>query len=86
MFMDLFCCLLGMAPGQLYTYPSRRWRKKRRSHPPEDPRLIFPPVKSGTISAFKKKKTLKCDACQTCKENHKISHSTLLNYLLILFC
>lgn len=40
-----------MAPGQLYTYPSRRWRKKRRSHPPEDPRLIFPPVKSGTSSA-----------------------------------
>uniref|UniRef100_A0A3Q2XAY4 Double PHD fingers 2 n=1 Tax=Hippocampus comes TaxID=109280 RepID=A0A3Q2XAY4_HIPCM len=32
----------GRAPGQLYTYPSRRWRKKRRSHPPEDPRLVFP--------------------------------------------
>uniref|UniRef100_A0A673WPL8 D4, zinc and double PHD fingers family 2, like n=1 Tax=Salmo trutta TaxID=8032 RepID=A0A673WPL8_SALTR len=30
----------GMAPGQLYSYPSRRWRKRRRSHPPEDPRLI----------------------------------------------
>uniref|UniRef100_A0A3B4U9P8 Double PHD fingers 2 n=1 Tax=Seriola dumerili TaxID=41447 RepID=A0A3B4U9P8_SERDU len=42
----------GMAPGQLYTYPSRRWRKKRRSHPPEDPRLIFPPVKSGITTAF----------------------------------
>lgn len=41
-----------MAPGQLYTYPSRRWRKKRRSHPPEDPRLIFPPVKSGTSSTY----------------------------------
>uniref|UniRef100_A0A8C5AJI8 Double PHD fingers 2 n=1 Tax=Gadus morhua TaxID=8049 RepID=A0A8C5AJI8_GADMO len=37
----------GVAPGQLYTYPSRRWRKKRRAHPPEDPRLIFPPLKSG---------------------------------------
>ncbi|KAG7272725.1 hypothetical protein CRUP_038171 [Coryphaenoides rupestris] len=36
----------GVAPGQLYTYPSRRWRKKRRAHPPEDPRLIFPPLKS----------------------------------------
>uniref|UniRef100_A0A3P8ZJD0 D4, zinc and double PHD fingers family 2, like n=1 Tax=Esox lucius TaxID=8010 RepID=A0A3P8ZJD0_ESOLU len=36
----------GMAPGQLYTYPARRWRKKRRSHPPEDPRLAFPPLKS----------------------------------------
>uniref|UniRef100_A0A3Q0RV45 Double PHD fingers 2 n=1 Tax=Amphilophus citrinellus TaxID=61819 RepID=A0A3Q0RV45_AMPCI len=42
----------GVAPGQLYTYPARRWRKKRRSHPPEDPRLIFPPVKSGTTAAL----------------------------------
>ncbi|XP_070818666.1 D4, zinc and double PHD fingers family 2, like isoform X6 [Chaetodon trifascialis] len=37
----------GVAPGQLYTYPARRWRKKRRSHPPEDPRLAFPPLKAG---------------------------------------
>ena len=37
----------GMAPGQLYTYPSRRWRKRRRAHPPEDPRLAFPSLKSG---------------------------------------
>ncbi|XP_046876941.1 zinc finger protein ubi-d4-like isoform X2 [Hypomesus transpacificus] len=36
----------GMAPGQLYTYPSRRWRKRRRAHPPEDPRLAFPSLKS----------------------------------------
>uniref|UniRef100_A0A3Q2Q928 Double PHD fingers 2 n=1 Tax=Fundulus heteroclitus TaxID=8078 RepID=A0A3Q2Q928_FUNHE len=48
----------GMAPGQLYTYPARRWRKKRRSHPPEDPRLIFPPVKSGTTSTRLKKDAL----------------------------
>uniref|UniRef100_A0A3B4XU51 D4, zinc and double PHD fingers family 2, like n=1 Tax=Seriola lalandi dorsalis TaxID=1841481 RepID=A0A3B4XU51_SERLL len=40
----------GVAPGQLYTYPARRWRKKRRSHPPEDPRLAFPPLKAGMIS------------------------------------
>ena len=40
-------CPSGMAPGQLYTYPSRRWRKKRRSHHPDDPRLVFPSVKSG---------------------------------------
>lgn len=38
----------GVAPGQLYTYPARRWRKKRRSHPPEDPRLAFPTLKAGT--------------------------------------
>ncbi|XP_035636794.1 zinc finger protein ubi-d4-like isoform X3 [Oncorhynchus keta] len=44
----------GVAPGQLYTYPSRRWRKKRRSHPPEDPRLIFPPLKSELDLGLKK--------------------------------
>ncbi|XP_063058788.1 zinc finger protein ubi-d4 isoform X3 [Engraulis encrasicolus] len=38
----------GMAPGQLYTYPARRWRKKRRAHPPEDPRLAFPSLKSAS--------------------------------------
>uniref|UniRef100_A0A674P1Y9 D4, zinc and double PHD fingers family 2, like n=1 Tax=Takifugu rubripes TaxID=31033 RepID=A0A674P1Y9_TAKRU len=36
----------GVAPGQLYTYPARRWRKKRRSTPPEDPRLAFPSLKA----------------------------------------
>ncbi|XP_077360159.1 zinc finger protein ubi-d4 isoform X3 [Festucalex cinctus] len=44
----------GRAPGQLYTYPSRRWRKKRRSHPPEDPRLVFPPVKPELDLGLKK--------------------------------
>uniref|UniRef100_UPI00398F2EAD zinc finger protein DPF3-like n=1 Tax=Pristiophorus japonicus TaxID=55135 RepID=UPI00398F2EAD len=29
----------GLSPGQLYTYPARYWRKKRRLHPPEDLRL-----------------------------------------------
>lgn len=85
MYMVLFCCPTGMAPGQLYTYPARRWRKKRRSHPPEDPRLIFPPVKSGTISfssphplfhiAFRKRLT--CDALQTCKKKWKVSLSAV---------
>uniref|UniRef100_A0A1A8HUE4 D4, zinc and double PHD fingers family 2 n=1 Tax=Nothobranchius kuhntae TaxID=321403 RepID=A0A1A8HUE4_NOTKU len=50
-----------MAPGQLYTYPSRRWRKKRRSHPPEDPRLIFPPVKSELDLGLKKDGLLSSD-------------------------
>lgn len=45
-----FSVTSGVAPGQLYTYPARRWRKKRRSHPPEDPRLAFPPIKPGTTS------------------------------------
>uniref|UniRef100_A0A452Q8S1 Double PHD fingers 2 n=1 Tax=Ursus americanus TaxID=9643 RepID=A0A452Q8S1_URSAM len=35
----------GLASGQLYSYPARRWRKKRRAHPPEDPRLSFPSIK-----------------------------------------
>lgn len=39
----------GVAPGQLYTYPARRWRKKRRAHPPEDPRLAFPSLKTGML-------------------------------------
>ncbi|CAB1347708.1 unnamed protein product [Coregonus sp. 'balchen'] len=29
----------GLAPGQLYTYPARCWRKKRRLNILEDPRL-----------------------------------------------
>ncbi|XP_066550425.1 zinc finger protein DPF3 isoform X2 [Amia ocellicauda] len=29
----------GMASGQMYTYPARCWRKKRRLHPPVDPQL-----------------------------------------------
>uniref|UniRef100_H2LT43 Double PHD fingers 2 n=1 Tax=Oryzias latipes TaxID=8090 RepID=H2LT43_ORYLA len=51
----------GVAPGQLYTYPARRWRKKRRSHPPEDPRLIFPPVKSELDLGLKKDALLSSD-------------------------
>ncbi|XP_062909801.1 zinc finger protein DPF3 isoform X2 [Mobula hypostoma] len=35
----------GLAPGQLYTYPARCWRKKRRRHPPEDPRLRLCEIK-----------------------------------------
>ncbi|OCT81766.1 zinc finger protein ubi-d4 B isoform X3 [Xenopus laevis] len=42
------------APGQLYTYPSRRWRKKRRAHPPEDPRLSFPSLKPDPEQMLKK--------------------------------
>ncbi|XP_061658853.1 zinc finger protein ubi-d4 isoform X2 [Syngnathoides biaculeatus] len=51
----------GRAPGQLYTYPSRRWRKKRRSHPPVDPRLVFPPVKSELDFGLKKDALLSSD-------------------------
>lgn len=37
----------GLAPGQLYTYPARCWRKKRRLHPPEDPKLRLLEIKPG---------------------------------------
>lgn len=48
----------GVAPGQLYTYPARRWRKKRRSHPPEDPRLAFPPLKAADLELGLKRDAL----------------------------
>uniref|UniRef100_A0A8C6CAV6 Double PHD fingers 2 n=2 Tax=Odontoceti TaxID=9722 RepID=A0A8C6CAV6_MONMO len=44
----------GLASGQLYSYPARRWRKKRRAHPPEDPRLSFPTIKPDTDQTLKK--------------------------------
>ncbi|XP_062892603.1 zinc finger protein ubi-d4 isoform X2 [Mobula hypostoma] len=44
----------GMAPGQLYTYPARRWRKKRRAHPPEDPHLSFAALKPDLDLGMKK--------------------------------
>ncbi|XP_061300079.1 zinc finger protein ubi-d4 isoform X1 [Pezoporus flaviventris] len=44
----------GLAAGQLYSYPARRWRKKRRAHPPEDPRLSFPSIKPDTEQSLKK--------------------------------
>lgn len=36
----VFFCVSGHAPGQLYTYPARCWRKKRRLNILEDPRLV----------------------------------------------
>ncbi|KAB0342331.1 hypothetical protein FD754_019257 [Muntiacus muntjak] len=37
--------MFRLAPGQLYTYPARCWRKKRRLHPPEDPKLRLLEIK-----------------------------------------
>ncbi|TRZ10040.1 hypothetical protein HGM15179_017077 [Zosterops borbonicus] len=51
----------GLAAGQLYSYPARRWRKKRRAHPPEDPRLSFPSIKPDTDQALKKEGLLSQD-------------------------
>ncbi|XP_078089849.1 zinc finger protein DPF3 [Mustelus asterias] len=44
----------GLAPGQLYTYPARCWRKKRRLHPPEDPRLRLCEIKLEDEISLKK--------------------------------
>ncbi|XP_029821373.1 zinc finger protein ubi-d4-like, partial [Manacus vitellinus] len=51
----------GLAAGQLYSYPARRWRKKRRAHPPEDPRLAFPSIKPDTDQSLKKEGLLSQD-------------------------
>ncbi|KAE8587256.1 hypothetical protein XENTR_v10021910 [Xenopus tropicalis] len=48
----------GMAPGQLYTYPARCWRKKRRLHPPEDPRLRLLEIKSDVDFPLRKDNVL----------------------------
>ncbi|KAG8449481.1 hypothetical protein GDO86_016214 [Hymenochirus boettgeri] len=48
----------GMAPGQLYTYPARCWRKKRRLHPPEDPRLRLLEMKSDVDFPLRKNNVL----------------------------
>ncbi|XP_031808439.1 zinc finger protein DPF3 isoform X2 [Sarcophilus harrisii] len=44
----------GLAPGQLYTYPARCWRKKRRLHPPEDPKLRLLEIKPEVDLPLKK--------------------------------
>ncbi|OPJ89296.1 zinc finger protein ubi-d4-like [Patagioenas fasciata monilis] len=51
----------GLAAGQLYSYPARRWRKRRRAHPPEDPRLAFPAIKPEADSGVKKEGALPAD-------------------------
>ena len=38
--VDVYCCYhAGVSAGQMYTYPARCWRKKRRLHNATDPRL-----------------------------------------------
>jgi len=42
------CVCPGQAAGQMYTYPARCWRKKRRLHPPLDPQLRLCELRLGT--------------------------------------
>ncbi|XP_059817307.1 zinc finger protein neuro-d4 isoform X2 [Hypanus sabinus] len=44
----------GLGPGQLYTYPARCWRKKRRLNILEDPRLRPCEIKLDTEVTLKK--------------------------------
>lgn len=48
----VFLCVSGHAPGQLYTYPARCWRKKRRLNILEDPRLVPIEFKIGNHLDF----------------------------------
>lgn len=41
------CVFPGQAAGQMYTYPARCWRKKRRLHPPLDPQLRLCELRLG---------------------------------------
>lgn len=41
------CGCVGQAAGQMYTYPARCWRKKRRLHPPMDPQLRLCELRLG---------------------------------------
>lgn len=52
MFVFLLSSSSGHAPGQLYTYPARCWRKKRRLNILEDPRLVPIEFKIGETLRF----------------------------------
>ncbi|XP_066065348.1 zinc finger protein ubi-d4-like, partial [Chamaea fasciata] len=51
----------GKTPGKPLLVPRRRWRKKRRAHPPEDPRLSFPSIKPDAEQTLKKEGLLAQD-------------------------
>ncbi|MGH0117888.1 UNVERIFIED_CONTAM: hypothetical protein FKN15_003919 [Acipenser sinensis] len=48
----------GLAPGQIYTYPARCWRKKRRLNILEDPRLRPCEFKIDCDAVLKKESSL----------------------------
>lgn len=49
------CVCPGQAAGQMYTYPARCWRKKRRLHPPLDPQLRLCELRLGKTKQKNKK-------------------------------
>uniref|UniRef100_A0A3B5Q102 Double PHD fingers 3 n=4 Tax=Cyprinodontoidei TaxID=8087 RepID=A0A3B5Q102_XIPMA len=50
----------GQAAGQMYTYPARCWRKKRRLHPPLDPQLRLCELRCPGLSC-NTNQTMVCD-------------------------
>lgn len=44
-----YCLIAGLAAGQMYTYPARCWRKKRRLHQQLDPQLRLCELRLGEI-------------------------------------
>lgn len=47
--VGMFTTVTGVAAGQMYTYPARCWRKKRRLHNATDPRLGIYGLQLGKI-------------------------------------
>ncbi|MGH0119206.1 UNVERIFIED_CONTAM: hypothetical protein FKN15_013301 [Acipenser sinensis] len=56
--MEEQALLPGLAPGQIYTYPARCWRKKRRLNILEDPRLRPCEFKIDCDAVLKKESSL----------------------------
>ncbi|XP_056283564.1 zinc finger protein DPF3 isoform X1 [Pseudoliparis swirei] len=77
----------GQAAGQMYTYPARCWRKKRRLHPPLDPQLRLcelrleaelapkrevPPVEATALEALLRGDSLVEKKNNICKEEETL--------------
>lgn len=84
----IYACVwvcVGQAAGQMYTYPARCWRKKRRLLAPLDPQLRLCELRLGK----KEKKTFRAhgtsatyvrvhDACtRLCRAKHQASSVAL---------
>ncbi|XP_061099881.1 zinc finger protein DPF3-like isoform X3 [Conger conger] len=77
----------GVGAGQMYTYPARCWRKRRRMHPPVDPQLRLcelrleaelaqkkeaPPAESTTLEALLRGDGLERKAHSNAKEEESL--------------
>ncbi|XP_053469718.1 zinc finger protein DPF3 isoform X4 [Ictalurus furcatus] len=55
----------GLAAGQMYTYPARCWRKKRRLHPPIDPQLRLCELRLAELMAKRETPPAEATALET---------------------